>query len=314
MASTMDKIKNKVEQVTHTGPYSNKSHDHHHGTTTGTAHTTGTGVSTGAGSTNAGPHSTNVGNKMDPRVDSDLDGSRNAGMSTHHNARHTGLTGSSNTAGPHSTDMANKLDPRVDSDLDGSRNLGAASTGTAGTTGYGSTGLTGTQHYNNPQSTNAGPHSTNLVNTMDPRVDSDRDGSRNMGATGYGTGTAHTGTTGTVGHGNTGLTGTQHYNNPQSTNAGPHSSNLANSMDPRVDSDRDGSRNMGATGYGTTGSANTGLTGTTGHTGTTGAGLTGTGAAPNTAGPHKSDMLNRLDPRVDSDLDGSRTAGGNTTY
>lgn len=26
------------------------------------------------------------------------------------------------------------------------------------------------------------------------------------------------------------------------------------------------------------------------------------GPAPNTAGPHKSDMLNKLDPRVDSDL------------
>jgi hypothetical protein len=35
-----------------------------------------------------------------------------------------------------------------------------------------------------------------------------------------------------------------------------------------------------------------------------------TGPAPNTAGPHKSDLLNKLDPRVDSDLDGSKTIGG----
>ncbi|KAI9849355.1 MAG: hypothetical protein M1838_000190 [Thelocarpon superellum] len=34
-----------------------------------------------------------------------------------------------------------------------------------------------------------------------------------------------------------------------------------------------------------------------------------TGPAPKTAGPHSSDLLNKLDPRVDSDLDGSRTMG-----
>jgi hypothetical protein len=37
-------------------------------------------------------------------------------------------------------------------------------------------------------------------------------------------------------------------------------------------------------------------------------------SAPNTAGPHKSDLLNKLDPRVDSDLDGSKTYGGDKTH
>jgi hypothetical protein len=37
-------------------------------------------------------------------------------------------------------------------------------------------------------------------------------------------------------------------------------------------------------------------------------------SAPNTAGPHKSDLLNKLDPRVDSDLDGSKTIGGDKTF
>ena len=32
------------------------------------------------------------------------------------------------------------------------------------------------------------------------------------------------------------------------------------------------------------------------------------------AGPHKSDMMNKVDPRVDSNLDGSKTVGGNKTY
>lgn len=37
-------------------------------------------------------------------------------------------------------------------------------------------------------------------------------------------------------------------------------------------------------------------------------------ASSNTAGPHKSDLLNKVDPRIDSDLDGSKTFGGNKTY
>lgn len=46
-----------------------------------------------------------------------------------------------------------------------------------------------------------------------------------------------------------------------STTSGPHSSNLENKMDPRVDSDRDGSRNMGARSTGTTGGYGSGPTG-----------------------------------------------------
>jgi hypothetical protein len=114
---------------------------------------------------------------------------------------------------------------------------------------------------------------------------------------------------------------------------GPHSSRAANTLDPRVDSDLD---NRGATGthgmtgshgvtgsYGSTGTHGTNLGSATGtHTGAhTGAhtgthmgshGTTtsvGTGPAPNTAGPHKSDMLNKMDPRVDSDM-----SKGNNSY
>jgi hypothetical protein len=39
----------------------------------------------------------------------------------------------------------------------------------------------------------------------------------------------------------------------------------------------------------------------------------GSGTAQNTAGPHNSDTLNKIDPRVDSDRDGSKTFGGNKT-
>lgn len=71
--------------------------------------------------------------------------------------------------------------------------LGGSSTGTAGS----GSGLTG--HHGQ---TTSGPHSSNLENKMDPRVDSDRDGSRNMGARGTdydsrsGHSSSNTGTTG----------------------------------------------------------------------------------------------------------------------
>ena len=165
-----------------------------------------------------------------------------------------------------------------------------------------------------------GPHATDTANRLDPHVAS------GIGAPGATTGTS------------------------SSTTSGPHSSNLLNKVDPRVDSDRDGSRTVGNTGTTTGagyGSSNTGTgsglgssttgtgsglgSSTTGHhTGrdaalgaTAGAagvgayeagldhtGSSATGPAPNTAGPHKSDMLNKLDPRVDSDL--SKQQSGTT--
>lgn len=126
-------------------------------------------------STTAGPHDSNVANKLDPRVDSDLDGSRNAGVRRDGNMGH-------NTAGPHQSNVANKMDPRVDSDLDGSRNAGMKG---------GVNAPTSSTH----GSTNAGPHSSNAANKLDPRVDSDRDGRGVHGThagTGGGLGSSHT--------------------------------------------------------------------------------------------------------------------------
>jgi len=84
----------------------------------------------------------------------------------------------------------------------------------------------------------SGPHNSRVANATDPRVDSDRDGSRNLGAA---SNTRGTGTNGNYSGAGTGLT-----NTTASTNAGPHSSNIANKLDPRIDTDRDGSRNLGA--------------------------------------------------------------------
>ncbi|KAH8732517.1 hypothetical protein GQ44DRAFT_184777 [Phaeosphaeriaceae sp. PMI808] len=95
-------------------------------------------------STNYGPHSTNLGNKVDPRFDSDMD--------------HRGTATDSTNAGPHSNNVANKLDPSVDSDMDHRANP---------TSGLGPSGPT--------HSTNAGPHNSNVAKKVDPHVDSDMD-------------------------------------------------------------------------------------------------------------------------------------------
>lgn len=77
---------------------------------------------TGATSTNYGPHSTNTANKLDPRVDSDLD--------------HRGTVTDSTNYGPHSTNVGNKLDPRVDSDADHRANPASAMNPGVGGTDY----------------------------------------------------------------------------------------------------------------------------------------------------------------------------------
>lgn len=114
------------------------------------------------------------------------------------------------------------------------------------------------------------------------------------------------------GHGAGVTTGTGH-----TTNAGPHNSAMANKIDPRVDSDRDGRGGMGGAGipgaghhpqHAPQGAHNPGtVMGGHGSSATP-----GSGTATN-AGPHNSAMMNKLDPRVDSDVDGSGTYGGNAT-
>lgn len=172
------------------------------------------------------------------------------------------------TAGHHTHDLLNKLDPRVDSTHD---------------------------HQPMPSATQP-VHSSKLANALDPRVDT-----RTANATissGVHQQPAMHGAAGTAGFGSS---HNHHSAAPEGT-YGPHSSRVANAMDPRVDSDMDSSSRgmrshnaaVGA-GYGS---------------GTHGAGGLGTGTmrtshhlpgpAPNTAGPHRSDLMNKLDPRVDS--------------
>ncbi|GME23387.1 Period circadian protein, partial [Neofusicoccum parvum] len=96
--------------------------------------------------------------------------------------------------------------------------------GTHGTTtgaGYGTTGTTGSHvQHDNPHSTNAGPHESNIANKADPRFDSDLN---HRGAAGTHTGT-HTGTTGTTGHttGTHDVTGTHGTHGTTSHATGTH--------------------------------------------------------------------------------------------
>lgn len=166
------------------------------------------------------------------------------------------------------------------------------------------------------------------------RVDSDADGSHR--ATGGGAftsgGLSSCPTTGA--QDTTGLDSAHH--DPTTTRSGltgigTHGTHTR-TADPRVDADRDRTKNMGDNvNYGGTTSTHhtfttspgqnpTSTTGTHHNTGATGlhhpggTNTTAPGPAPHTAGPHKSDWMNKLDPRVDSDLDGSKTVGGNKTF
>ena len=81
--------------------------------------------------------------------------------------------------------------------------------------------------------------------------------------------------------------------------AGPHNSNLENKIDPRVDSDLDGSRNMGASRTGAGGYDNTssGLGGTN-----TGSGYDNT----TTTTGKKPGLMDRINPMKDTDGDGKK--------
>ncbi|KAH6985911.1 hypothetical protein BKA56DRAFT_670136 [Ilyonectria sp. MPI-CAGE-AT-0026] len=293
-----------------------------------------------------GHHNTRAANAADPRIDSDRDhraahnlsgntqtGSGNyaTGGATHGtDSRPFGTTDgpATKTDGPHNSNLLNKADPRVDSDRDHSRNMGANPHGTSGTGAY-----------NASENTRTGGLGGNNIseNTRSSAL-----GGSNMGtheSSALGGSNVGTHESSALGGNNMRSENTAGYSSglPEGS-VGPHSSRVANAADPRVDSDMDNSRNMGAhsgahtgthtgahTGSGAFGSS-TATHGTSTHTGGLGSsthaqdnlnktsGAYGSGPAPNTVGPHKSDMMNKIDPRVDSNLDGSKTYGGDKTF
>ncbi|KAH6623347.1 hypothetical protein F5144DRAFT_497720 [Chaetomium tenue] len=189
------------------------------------------------------------------------------------------------TAGHHKHDIINKLDPRIDSTHD-RQPMPQTNTKI-------------------PEGT-YGPHSSRLANALDPRVDSDLDSTTRTGAAGMGPAAGMHGTAAGGG-----------YGPPQGAQVaegtyGPHHSRVANAADPRVDSDGDRHHLGGAgmMGGGPAAAAGAPYQGGGVHAGMV-PGHAGAGvgaAAPHstttttttTAGPHKSGLLNKLDPRVDS--------------
>ncbi|KAK1836414.1 hypothetical protein QBC39DRAFT_406991 [Podospora conica] len=192
------------------------------------------------------------------------------------------------TAGHHKHDLLNKLDPSVDSSRD---KVALPPPGGAGATN--------------------GPHHSRLANKLDMTVDTEAYERANLGTSAasatyqnagvpdptHNAGARQRGVAGLMSGGSAGA--------PEGT-YGPHGSRVANAADPRVDSDRDGSHGHGqhqgvGAGYDQRGvsTLQSGL-GQQHQQGHHLGGSTLPGPAPNTAGPHKSDVMNKLDPKVDS--------------
>merc|ERR1711881_23733 len=176
---------------------------------------------------------------------------------------------------------------------------------------------TGTGAYGSSTTGHTGTHGTTGFGSRDTSFPEGTTGTYGQTTVGGGI----VGTSGTSGFSSagTGAHGPSHTSGLPEGSTGPHNSRAANAADPRVDSDRDGSHQLGNRGVGAgAGTTNYGSsTGTHGTQGTSmggAGGAYGTGPAPNTAGPHKSDMLNKADPRVDSNLDGSKTVGRDKTF
>ncbi|KAH8431045.1 uncharacterized protein LDX57_008706 [Aspergillus melleus] len=252
--------------------------------------------------TTAGPHTSNTANELDPRVDSDRSSAfghssttnplkNNTSSAYGANNSYGGSYGTNTTAGPHTSNIANEVDPRVDSDRSSAYGHSSSTNPLKNSTSgaFGSNNTYGSSYGTN---TTAGPHTSNVANEMDPRVDSDRSSTTGLNsrtlqgsvpdasAGGFG----HAGSAGLTGA--SGASGYDRTTGPASSTAGPHTSNVANEVDPRVNSDLDstGARNNVSRSSRTT------------------------GPASSTAGPHSSNVANEADPRVDSDLSNSRHA------
>lgn len=95
----------------------------------------------------------------------------------------------------------------------------------------------------------SGPHSSNVENKLDPRVDSDRDGSRNLGTSSGDYGHNHAGTGNYDGVGNRNSTGTGYGSGASGSNYSSVSTTkkpgLLDRLNPLKDTDGDGKRGVG---------------------------------------------------------------------
>lgn len=159
-----------------------------------------------------------------------------AGAGVYEASRDRGDTGpASSTIGPHETNVANIVDPRVQP-----------------------------QPQKMHDSTTTGPYKSDMANKMDPRVDSNTTQTQEKEHH-YGRDAAIAGGAGAAGLGAYEATKDRDDTGPASKTIGPHDSNVANIVDPRVQPQKEKMKD------------------------------------PVTTGPHKSDMANKADPRVKAD-------------
>ncbi|TGO80789.1 hypothetical protein BELL_0001g00510 [Botrytis elliptica] len=221
----------------------------------------------------------------------------------HHNNQHSqgGLRG---TTGPHTTATANLLDPHLSGsgvrteDAHTHHGHGSKSGlvegggaeeadgvhGSKGTSAAAGVIPVGAYEAGHGHNTTAGPHTSNLANKADPRVDSDLSKQQNHH---YGRDAAVAGAVGGAAY-----EANKHHHNSANTTAGPHSSNIENKVDPRVDSDRSREQHHYGRDAALAGGAGTAAYEADKHHHNT---------AHTTAGPHSSNLENKVDPRVDSD-------------
>nr|OQO25348.1 hypothetical protein B0A51_09921 [Rachicladosporium sp. CCFEE 5018] len=231
--------------------------------------------SSSTGQTTAGPHNSNMLNKLDPRVDSDNSkvGAGHPGLSsTNHGSDQYGQQGQrGHSSGVQGLVPGSHAENPSAIPTAGGERVGSTDTNAyGGNSGYGSTG-----YQSSHQQTTAGPHDSNALNKADPRVDSDQSKLRDnehhygrdaaLGGAGVGAGaygaehaSSHNKDHGLGSRNNDGYSSSQphssthssqphsstHSSQPHSsstekeTTAGPHKSNLLNKLDPRVDSDQ----------------------------------------------------------------------------
>ncbi|PWY77234.1 hypothetical protein BO94DRAFT_538098 [Aspergillus sclerotioniger CBS 115572] len=124
-------------------------------------------ANTGPARTTAGPHQSDLANKADPRVDSDLNNRAQYAPGTtatgnvHPQATQGVSNPQSSTAGPHKSSLLNKLDPRVNSKTG---EMSSKSTNQAGTGAMREpTDTTGGAAYQQPSSTTAAGYNNTPV-------------------------------------------------------------------------------------------------------------------------------------------------------
>lgn len=242
----------------------------------------------------AGFHKHDILNKLDPRVDSTMDHQPVAAM--------VATEGTYDHGGPHNSRVANALDPRVDSARDASYHhsgsLGESMHGAAGPSSLSSAAAAATgshhaygnrQHHILPEDTYGPSQPSRLANTLDPHVDPNHNNRMNnpnsnvplphphddhRARHGFHHGVdvatnASTVTAAGTGHGFGAAGGSHgshgHGNNQHLPSTQPHGTSASGHKDGRGYHDMSGNVSQGI--------------------------------LPNTAGPHKSDLLNKLDPR-----------------